>query len=783
MFAFRDAANYYYPLFQLVQAEWLDGRIPLWNPYENLGVPLAANSTASVFYPGKLFFAVPFSYDWAYKIYVFSHVLLAAFTSYRLARHWGAGVQGAGVGAMSYAFCGNVIMQYSNVVYLIGAAWLPAALLAADHMLMNRSKRWAVALGIILGLIILGGDPQTAYHVGLLTIFYALWCGNNESTRLSDVSMLQRWPTLLGISVVVALVLSAVQVVPSAEFARRCNRGAVEVPRNIYEVPSFVGYRDAGKRIADGLLVRSLNPERHRQQLYHFSVGPWRLSEYIFPNVSGRQYPVHRRWLEVVPAEGRVWVPSLYMGLLPFVLAIGGLRFGRVSGQESWLSWLVVLAILASFGWCGLTWLIHEGQQAVGMPKVNIGPPVGGLYWMLTVMLPGYVYFRYPAKLLIIAALALSMLSARGWEHAFTERSDKLRKFLLILACVSLVGTVAILFLSRQLCDWLAHVEPDMLFGPLDARGAVADMLSATLQTAIVSLFAWGLLRCASGGSRLASSIAVILVAVDLSVANGWMVVGAPAELWMRGKSEMAAAVNEAANRTTGGQPYRVGRKPSWVSSEWKETSSMDRLAESIIWERNTLAPKYNLIDRIPLSEVYGAAMPKDYKAVLEKDGTIKGANATISIEKDRVVENQKYLPRIWLGRTKNGERLGADEELIRYTTPGQSCRITHYGSQRVEADVVLESPSIVVLSDQFYPGWQLTVETEGQGGSRILPMVRVNRAMRGVELPDGRHHLIYSFRSVSFLFGACISAAGWSVLLIALVVLIARHFRNRKEC
>ena len=52
--------------------------MPLWNPYENLGIPLAGNPAASVFYPGKLIFALPISYPWAYKIYIMDHLLLAA---------------------------------------------------------------------------------------------------------------------------------------------------------------------------------------------------------------------------------------------------------------------------------------------------------------------------------------------------------------------------------------------------------------------------------------------------------------------------------------------------------------------------------------------------------------------------------------------------------------------------------------------------------------------------------------------------------------------------------
>ena len=175
MFVFRDAAHYYYPLFQLVADQWAAGRVPLWNPYENLGMPLAADPTASVFYPGKLIFALPLGYAWTYKLYIMAHLLLAAAAAYRLARHWQASVIAAGVCAISYAFSGNVLVNYCNVVYLVGAAWMPLALLAADRMLRERSLRWAAALGMVLALMVLGGDPQAAYHAGLLAAMYAAW--------------------------------------------------------------------------------------------------------------------------------------------------------------------------------------------------------------------------------------------------------------------------------------------------------------------------------------------------------------------------------------------------------------------------------------------------------------------------------------------------------------------------------------------------------------------------------------------------------------------------------
>src|ERR1700757_4574081 len=75
-FGYRDAAHFYYPLYQRVQAEWRAGRWPLWEPEENGGMPLLGNPTAAVLYPGKLIYAA-LPYAWAARLYVVAHSLLA----------------------------------------------------------------------------------------------------------------------------------------------------------------------------------------------------------------------------------------------------------------------------------------------------------------------------------------------------------------------------------------------------------------------------------------------------------------------------------------------------------------------------------------------------------------------------------------------------------------------------------------------------------------------------------------------------------------------------------
>ncbi|NLY02065.1 MAG: YfhO family protein [Rhodopirellula sp.] len=861
LFAWRDVAHYYYPLFRFVQDQWAGGNVPLWNPCDNLGVPLAGDATAGVFYPAKILFLLPFGYDWNFRLYVIGHLLLAVVATYHAARGWRASREAAAVAAMAYAFSGNVLFQYCNIVYLVGAAWLPLALFAAQRTLVRRDWRGAVALGIVVAMMILGGDPQAAYHAGLMATFYAgllAWSSRGKGAQEVPGEKQPRRPALLVAAGVVGLALAAVQWIPSAEYARRSSRAASSVARNVYELPGrLFGDEHGGSHWADGLLCRNLRPDMHRDHVYHFSVGPWRLAELAWPNFAGRQFPTPRRWIEVLPAEGRVWTPSFYMGLLPFVLAISAMRFRRGEVLNRWLSWGAILAVAASFGWYGLGWILHEIQLAVGRDPTTpwaFGAPVGGVYWLTTVLLPGYIYFRYPAKLLVVSTLALSLLAARGWDRAFAERPARLHRALLWLAGFSVVASAAVTAIRPFWASWLAAVEPNPLLGPFDPAGAANDLTFGLLQTAFVSIVSWLLLR-RRGDRHWTRSFAVLLTAVDLAVANGWMVATAPARLWHQ-QSETAAAIQRHEADHGDGQPYRFFRAPIWLPPAWRESVSSTRIADAIAWDRNTLFPKYHLPEGISLVEVRGALMPNDYAAFLtvtsEKAGDLTVADwfasyavlpsegvgslfscrpggfsqrsVPLDMKKDSrplsaclevlpdyvsrawIVHQCEILPELtsndpealrrrtlevfWPQGKPRDLRHGAVLEIVSdngrwpsatwdvapgcgeawpsakvQETVNERCEVLLHSPSRVEILARLERPGLVVLCDQFYPGWKLHVATDG-GPATDAAILRTNRFMRGVWLGAGKHRLTFIYRPASFLWGAMLSIAASAALV-----------------
>ena len=112
---------------------------------------------------------------------------------------------------------------------------------------------------------------------------------------------------------------------------------------------------------------------------------------------------------------------------------------------------------------------------------------------MLT-LLPTYVYFRYPAKLLPFVSLANSQLTVIGFDRAAGHPSPRLQRAIFALGCASAVlaaliwctGSSSCASLAQRLFTWcigptlFAELEwSDPSFGPFDAGGAYRDMLLA----------------------------------------------------------------------------------------------------------------------------------------------------------------------------------------------------------------------------------------------------------------------------------------------------------------
>ncbi|MEX0676279.1 MAG: YfhO family protein [Pirellulales bacterium] len=836
-FTFRDAAHYYHPLFEYVRGEWLAGRPPLWNPYENIGAPLVAENTSSLFYPGKLLFALPLDDTLLYNLYIVLHVALAAATSYGLARDLRASRGAAALAAVSYAFSGPVLSQYSNVVFLVGAAWLPLAVWLANRMLRRRSASSAAGFGAVLAMMILGGDPQMAYNAVLLAVLLALllWRDEKQSAPPAEDRAMKRLPrpraALLGISLIVAGLLAAVQILPTLEAAPHSKRAKYDAPRNIYELAWAADAPLPGDEQPawyDGLLGRV--PDAYQRQVYQFSVAPWRVVELVWPNVSGQAFPTNRRWLAPLGVERDawdLWAPTLYMGLLPLVLAAAAwnVRSGTPVDVR-FLSWMVVFGGAASLGVYGIAWA--AGQVFPGADLGGIGGEVGGLYWWLTILLPKYIYFRYPAKLFVVASLGLSMLAGRGWDEAWQTNSLRVRRWFVVLFVLSLLGLVAAALGWSYIEHYAKDAPPAPILGPFNWAGAHRDLVSALVQTAALSVVFLAALAIASARPQWAECTRLAAFAVtvlDLAVAQEYLVLYAPSESW-----RTAPKVLDRLPKGSAG--YRVFRQLGLLAPSWERSFSQDRFAECVRWDRETLWPKYPLPYRVSLVEASETIAPDDYLVLLDvargrnarahktplpdpsildllaarvaivgRDARAQIPSAESFAEGMFVGVRPQALERAWIvhqvevrpkfdsrspsrlrklteqvlfpdGKPRDWRRTAvvetdepvALEPPARDLSADESCTIVHADPLGVEIEAILAADGLVVLADLYYPGWDLTVRSDGL--ARGVTILRTNRVMRGAMLPAGRHHLVYRYRPRSVIYGAAIS--GLSAMLLA---------------
>jgi hypothetical protein len=943
-FSYRDAAHFYYPLYERVQMAWNSGHYPpLWETEENAGMPLLGNPTAAVLYPGKLIYAL-LPYPVGARVYTISHTLLAFATMLALLRSWSVSWTGSTIAGLSYAFGMPILFQYCNIVFLVGAAWAPLGIRAVDGWL-RRGRRWAILeLALVLSMETLGGDPETAYLTGAFAGLYALmlaysrrrinlgeparspwrivlisgvigvvWVGGTlVMARWADTLRPPRigqnppaplpwmpWVPLavLGVWVVVALVLlwqwwrsrtgravaslvpmlaglvaaaglalllSAVQLFPVAEFTGQTSRAAADGPHDIYP----------------------------------FSMNPVRIVQFLWPNPFGTVFHGNRWWLEPLTAE-KIWVPSLYMGGLTIVLALSGFRFRGVEPQRAWLSIIAATSVVLALGEYASPLYVARFSKPIaavvgkhdkrGEGTIRVDRHLrdgdGSPYWLLATGLPGFRQFRFPGKLLTFTVLAIAGLAGMSWD-ALLAGDPSVRRRMTVLAGGLLVVTIVTggvaLALRPRFVAWIESYHHRSAFGPLDAQGAFAEMAWGLSQATIVYAIALAIALRGSLRPSLAASIALIGLTADLAAANAQFILTIP-QHYFETDPKVLEIIRKAEAEDPSPGPYRVHRMPIWNPTGWNESKSTDRVRDFFVWERDTLQPKYGIPLGVSYTLVMGVAELYDYEwffsgytRLLEEEAARQlGVSTTERVvafprrsfdlwttryfvlpylphwtnehrgfatflehtkrvyppkemfsgpdrnqrEEDwvrnqdfQIMRNQTPYPRSWIVHNLRPVRavrglnredrdapmkeilfsndfLWHDKTLIvhdpktlawveeadvatilprlggRVTLPSEKAEITRYEAERVEIDANLASPGLVVLADIYYPGWELTIDGEK------APIYRVNRMMRGALAPSGKHHLVFTYRPLSFRVGLACTVAGLAILGVLAVL------------
>jgi len=216
--AMPDVHTQIYPWKKFSIDTFMMGQIPLWNPYSFSGNPHLANFQSAVLSPfNLLFFIFPFINAWS--ILILFQPLLAGIFTYLFVREIGAGRVGSLISSITFMFCGFIVVWMAYGTLSLAISLLPLALLAIDKFYSTKQVRYLILLSLSIPLSFFSGHFQTSlYFLGALfafLIFKGIAIGNIRNTFY------------LILSTIIGILLSLPQILPSIELYRESIRSEI----------------------------------------------------------------------------------------------------------------------------------------------------------------------------------------------------------------------------------------------------------------------------------------------------------------------------------------------------------------------------------------------------------------------------------------------------------------------------------------------------------------------------------------------------------------------------
>ncbi len=715
-FVIRDYGFFGYPLAHYFRECFWRGEIPLLNPLSSCGLPFMAQWNTLVFYPGSLFYLI-FPLSWALGVFCIGHLFLGGMGMYFLAHRWTGSRFAACVAGLVFAFNGlslNCLMWPNNSAAL---GWMPWILLTSETGWLEGRRKLLIA--IFCGAMgMLTGAPEVILLTWLLTA--GLWLGKFWRGDHSRGLVFRRFI----IQVVVVGALAFIQLLPFLQLLSLSQRDR-SFSASSWPMPQTGWFN---------FLIPMLGTKPTAQNVY-FQLG---------------QY----------------WTNSYYVGVGIFMLALLG-----VWRQRSQRALFLGIAT-------GLSLIMALGDD-------------GYLFKFVRQIFPAMGFFRYPIKLVVAAVFCLPLLAAftvAKYHQLPRERMARDWRAIWGVGVVGLILMAVVLWLSPK-HPTEVHVDENTLENTLTRMVFLAITLA--------SLFAcW---RAKELKLRWALGLFLLLMiwldiythvppqnpTVDPSVYEGNVI---------RTRLDLKP------------QP-EVGKSRVMVSVTADEKMYRTTITEpdaNFLSNRVALWSNCNLLDDIPKINGFFSLFPREqddvftilygrldanYPRIEDFMGVSHELHLNLDTQDgDKVFDWQvrpTAMPLITAGQrpvfADRAETLrglmstnfqpqttvylpaaAANQVTVSVQTKAQVIS-QKWSAHRIEAEVECAEPSLIVLSQTWYPAWKATLD------GQPVPIYRANHAFQAIQSPAGHHVLKLVYEDRAFYLGALISGvallgciAGW---------------------
>lgn len=725
------------------------GTFPLWSPHVLAGQPYFASFQTAMLYPPNMGFLglyAAFGLSWGLKAqcaFVVFHLWLAGVFTYLLARDLEIGRTGSTVAAVTFMFAGFMTAHAGHVNQVSSAAWLPLVFLLFNRALSRKKPGYAVGAGAAMAMALLAGHLQSVFYLCCLLLGLVVFKAYQHHRSDPQTCGLWMGLGLLALTVLLAAGLAAAQLVPTYELI--------------------------------GMSTRSNIPYAVAQP---GSLPTWQTVNLLFPHFFGSSP-------ESYFGGWAMWETYGYFGIVALALAVVAL-LRRRKGWVIFFWAALVLAIILAWG------------------------PDGGLFTLLYNARLFFDRFHNPARILVVVGFAGAMLAGFGADHLTSVVAEpekvRLRSATHAVICVAVAVLIVAVALSVIMLARGAARRPEATIamkGMIFPLVLLAGLLGVLL-----------LARFSDSGREWLGAGLVALVIIDIVLMNmPWVMVQVnPDDLYGdRGASGYVASrpglfrvetdAHTMYESLDNGALYGLEKA---CGDDSLVIRDYDRYREIIVPQVNPGVQPSLMYEGAVLSPMLDVMndtyfmMREPMPPVLAR-GKFEYLGYYGSVH---VYRNRTALPRAWMSDAvayRDNEQVY--EEMVR--TLGDGIRETAYvvyprgipagrksaflpavkgpvtagwhGPHRLTLEVDRSAKGLLVVSEVYYPGWEVYVD------GRKQEILETDLAFRGVMLEGGQSKVEFVFRPRSLRTGIAVSLATVGAIALYLLAGLVLWFVRRR--
>lgn len=704
---------------------------PLWNPYLFSGAPFVGNSESAMFYPFNLLYLiskVDLVFGWVFILDIF----LLGVGVYLFARTINLYKSSALLSSIVMMFSGTVISRLipGHIMIIDGITWYPFLFILFEKSLQTNKLIYGAISAIPLSLMVLSGNIQIAAYALLSIIIYSLIMLLIDRFRRKNNLTIKTIILVPIISVSIAALFSAIQLLPSKEFVSLSTRG------------SGVSYDFASD----------------------FALHPYQSITFILPHFFGA--PLDATFW----GKGNLWEECGYLGILPLILAFIALIFKRNKYTIAFF-FLMLFAYLFSLGRYGplfeffykhvpgfnnfraparilfiyafsISILAGNGMQYLTQKNIPIKKITSFLLGSFFLIGIAYLYLFFNLNIEMYEHIILRNSFAVGINHYALQ--NYLLNDVFFLLVIFYAITFVFIFKAASLTtntifktSLLLIVIIDLwIFGiNLYKTKNPSEIYKPTKEIQVIKRDK-GLFRVFDLTGNIPDENIQVVTGYDPLILKSYQDF-----LWLAGPHENAK--NESFFLFNGVSNIRILKllNVKYVISK-KPLQSQE--LEKIYQDKYILYRIKNVLPRAFI--ISNAQIITDSQKML---GILK--------KNDFNPETYVLLNKIPKAPLINNAR-------------GSSVTISLYEPDKIELSANMKSSGFLLLSEIFYPGWK------AYDNGEEIEIYQADYALRSLFLQKGNHRVVFRYKPQSFFLGLSITIISLSLYILFLIFYYNKH-------